>query len=277
MMIQIPATTANLGPGFDALGLALCLYQTISWKKGKLGDALYDEAFRYYYEVCKKPIPEISLSFQGDIPISRGLGSSAACIVGGLMAAWTLDGCPGKKEDLLPLANALEGHPDNVAPCLLGGLISAKEVAGDVVVARLPMDEGWKIHLAVPDFRLSTEKARGVLPENVRLTEAVKNIGAMPLLLHGLATGDEKLLHLGIEDALVTPYRLGLIDEAQVLREQFSDYAFAISGAGPTLLFLGREEIHEKRWSDVKKELRHDWRLLRLTVDQEGARIKKEA
>lgn len=277
MTILIPATTANLGPGFDALGLALCLYNTISWEEGDLGETLYDDAFRYYYEVHKKQAPRVRLHFDGEIPVSRGLGSSAACIVGGLMAAWALDGCPGKKEDLLPLANAMEGHPDNVAPCLLGGLISATEVEGEVVVARLPMDEGWKIHLAVPDFRLSTEKARGVLPEKVPLTDAAKNIGAMPLLLHALARGDEKLLRLGIEDALVTPHRLGLIDEAEILRDALSDYAFAISGAGPTLLFLGREDIDEHRWEAVKKNLHHDWNLLRLAVDQEGARIKKEA
>lgn len=253
VVVRAPATSANLGPGFDALGLALDLWNevTASVAEGARGlpERLPDggpnlvlAAARHTAEHLGWPLPPLRLAPCTRIPVGRGLGSSAAAIACGvLLADHLLDGRL-EPDDLLRLAARVEGHPDNVAPCLLGGArVAVLGPDGQVVQAPIPLARGLEAALFVPEARLSTQQARARLPRQVPFADAVFNVGRASLLVAALASGELGALREAMADRLHQPYRAPLFPAGQTLIQAALDagaLGACVSGAGPSILAL---------------------------------------
>ena len=256
--VSVPATTANIGAGFDCLGAALSLYNHFEFSladrltitaSGEGADKverdetnLVYQAIANFYQHIDRPIPAIAFHTNTKIPLSRGLGSSATAIVGGLIGANLLAGSPLERGELLDLAIAMEGHHDNVAPAMLGGCqLMASNQAGGWEYCDLQWHESIAIAVAIPDFELSTAKARAVLPKQFSMSDAVFNASHLALLTHGIQTGNASWLKAGLQDRLHQPYRQSLITgmaDVQAAAIAAGAYGLVISGAGPTLLSL---------------------------------------
>lgn len=251
--ILVPATSANVGAGFDALGLALSLHNTVTmeeWDKldimasdGSLvptgtSNLIYRSA-KAVYEQLGKPIKGLRIRQENPIPMARGLGSSSACIVAGILGANALLGNPLTKRQMLTLGTSIEGHPDNVAPAMLGGFVSSVFDEGQVFTARKEINEELAFAAFIPNFKLLTEKARAALPKTVDRRDAVYNLSRAALATAAFCDGDYELLRVATKDALHQQYRLPLIPGGERVFEIAWDlgaYAVYISGAGPTIM-----------------------------------------
>ena len=255
--VKIPATTANMGPGFDVLGMALNLYNTVTleecdqtgWFIDIKGEGenliprdssnLIARTILYLLEKTDYQITGFKLSLDNKIPFQRGLGSSAGAIVGGLVAANALVGQPFSPDELLQMAVEIEGHPDNVAAALFGGVVIVAQNDNSLIYSRFVPQKGLKVTAVIPDFQLSTKRARSVLPEKVPLSDAVYNMGHLALLITALRDGDWELLGSALHDRLHQPYRRplgpGSVD-IMVLAREAGAYGVFLSGAGPTVI-----------------------------------------
>ena len=267
--VRVPATTANLGPGFDCLGMALDLWNELRVKVGK-GPAvavagqgaaelpadrtnLAYRAMELLFEAARLDTPDLLLDCHNEIPLKRGLGSSAAAIVGGLMAANHLLPYVGESgtrpfatENLLELAVDLEGHPDNVAAALLGGLQLVTREEGNLLSVPVPLPEEIHAVLFIPEMTIATDLARAVLPSQVTKEDAVYNIGRVALLVNALATGRLDDLRIATGDRLHQPYRQRLFPAMKVIFPAALNagaLGVFLSGSGSTILALtaGRE------------------------------------
>ena len=266
VVVDVPATTANLGPGFDCLGAALDLNNRFAMRRiegggerfeliieGSEGSHLrggpenlvYRAAQRVWKAAGLEPIA-LEARVRLAVPPARGLGSSATAIVAGLMGANALVGEPLSKEKLLELAIDIEGHPDNVVPSLLGGLcMTAKAASQRWRVVRCEWTPSVKAVVAIPSIRLSTSEARRAMPKSIPVGDAVVNLGALTLLLQGLRTGNGDLISDGMHDRLHEPYRWRLIkggDQVKQAAMEAGAWGCAISGAGPSVLALCEED-----------------------------------
>ncbi len=295
--VLVPATTANLGPGFDCLGLSLTLYNSVvvhsasrkefSVQGEGAGVLNEDESNLVWQAACHLwrtvgySAPALSLTMDNAIPLGRGLGSSAAAIVAGLMLANRVAGnlCP--RSELVDMATELEGHPDNVAPALLGGLAVSAIADNQVLTASFPWPHDLQVVACAPDYELSTQRARQVLPVAVSRRDAVFNVSRVALLLAALQAGDFTMLRQAADDRLHQPYRLALIPGADAVRERAlaaGALASVISGAGPTLLALvgpGQDAslVGEAMQAGFAQEEEVDSRYWLLEPDLQGARI----
>jgi homoserine kinase len=256
--VTVPATTANLGPGFDCIGAALGLYNRFKFTCRDQGLTIHvtgaeaqrvqtDEsnllyqAFTKLYQYLKQTPPGVEIEIQMGVPLARGLGSSATAIVGGLVAANQLAGLPLSQVRLMELAIALEGHPDNVVPALLGGCRLAATSDMGWQICDVPWCRSLIPVVAIPDFELSTQEARQVLPTQVSRADAIFNTAHLGLLLRGLETGQGEWLRTALQDRLHQPYRQVLIPgyaDVNTAALAAGAYGMVISGAGPTLLAL---------------------------------------
>ena len=266
VIVDVPATTANLGPGFDCLGAALDLNNRFAMRRiegggerfeliieGSEGSHLrggpenlvYRAAQRVWKAAGLEPVA-LEARVRLAVPPARGLGSSATAIVAGLMGANALVGEPLSKEKLLELAIDIEGHPDNVVPSLLGGLcMMAKAASQRWRVVRCEWTSTVKAVVAIPSIRLSTSEARRAMPKAIPVSDAVVNLGALTLLLQGLRTGSGDLISDGMHDRLHEPYRWRLIKGGDQVKQAAMDagaWGCAISGAGPSVLALCAED-----------------------------------
>ena len=266
VVVDVPATTANLGPGFDCLGAALDLNNRFAMRRiegggerfeliieGSEGSHLrggpenlvYRAAQRVWKAAGLEPVA-LEARVRLAVPPARGLGSSATAIVAGLMGANALVGEPLSKEKLLELAIDIEGHPDNVVPSLLGGLcMTAKAASQRWRVVRCEWAPSVKAVVAIPSIRLSTSEARRAMPKAIPVDDAVVNLGALTLLLQGLRTGNGDLISDGMHDRLHEPYRWRLIKGGDEVKQAAMDagaWGCAISGAGPSVLALCEED-----------------------------------
>ena len=261
--MRVPATSANLGPGFDALGLALDLFNTLSLSISE-ADALHAtgegaaELSHYSTTIAHDgahrvlralgcDVPGIYLQMHNAIPLARGLGSSSAAIVGGMLAAnaWAQaahDKCLSPR-GLLEMATQIEGHPDNVAPALMGGLVAAAcEQSADalaVAAVRVPVKSWPQFAVWIPNAELSTNKARGVLPDNVSRADAIYNLSRSALLVAALTTGDFDALREALKDKLHQAQRAPLVpgfDAIVGAATNAGAIGATLSGAGPTIL-----------------------------------------
>lgn len=307
--VKVPATSANIGPGFDCLGLALPIYNTITIEETVLpgtgieinmmtedeeaiDEMIFDDIPRDENNIVYKAVEmlynsigqepsELKINIQSQIPITRGLGSSAAVIVGGLIAANKLLGSPADETALLSIATEVEGHPDNVAPAILGGFVLAsQEDDGSIVYRKLNWPNEWDITVCIPDFELSTNIARSVLPTSVPLQDAVYNAKHLAMLIEAVDTKDEKLMKAALHDKLHQPYREKLVPGMKEIMEAFKHedgiLGCVLSGAGPTLLIISHKYDLDKIKSTVKEiwepqSVRVDIRTLK--VEQNGAEI----
>jgi homoserine kinase len=286
-VVTVPATSANLGPGYDCLGLALELRDELTADLG--GDSLVVEvtgegagevpldaahlvvrAMDAAFAAMGVTTPPLRLSCTNRIPHARGLGSSSAAIVGGIALARALvDGGDDRLglDDCLALANALEGHPDNVAPALLGGLVVCGQDAEDVWAYRAPLDPRVRAVALVPPTGLSTDVARGLLPATVPHAEAAANTGRAALLVAALAGAPDRLLR-ATEDFLHQSYRRAAMPDSLALVDRLrgGGHAAVVSGAGPTVVVL----TIEADLGPVTAYCPEGWRSLTLEVTPQG-------
>ncbi len=287
--IRVPATTANLGPGFDAFGCALSLYTDVTFEETEAGLEITgcDEAYTgpdnlAYTAYCavlsslNEEVRGVKIHIDAHIPICRGLGSSAALLVAGAMGANVLRGSRLSTQGLLNITNAMEGHPDNLAPAFYGGLTASMVDNGLPVTVSFPLHPGWEFLALVPDFSLSTPKARAALPDQVPRGDAVYNISHGALVLKALELGDEKLLRTAMQDRLHQNYRKKLICDYEAIEQlvRTTGAAFCLSGAGPTLLCITRDSALEEKLSRKLDAITcQHWTLLPLHVEFQGARV----
>ncbi|MBD5142724.1 MAG: homoserine kinase [Oscillospiraceae bacterium] len=288
--LQIPATSANLGAGFDALGLALQYYNYVEMEESDCIEITStdntsvptDEKNLIYisakdlFEVCGKKLTGLKLIQTNQIPMTRGLGSSSACIVAGLVGANTLLGNPLGTDDLVDLATQIEGHPDNIAPALLGGIVTAVFDGRRVHWVKQEVYTKLRFVAMIPDFELKTEKARACLPTEISHKDAVYNLSRAALFSASLLTGKFENLRTATHDKLHQPYRMALIPHA---REVFDiayahgAYAVYISGAGPTIMAIVDEEntyfAGKMRFSLDNTGLK-GWQVHDLKIDNTG-------
>lgn len=260
--VQVPATTANLGPGFDCLGLALDLHNTVEVEPA--GDSpciavvgegaeiiprdarnLVYRAIESVFRTVGRPAPGLRITLINWIPLMSGLGSSSAAIVAGVVAANALVDAPLSRAELLRLAVDLEGHPDNVAPALLGGLVIVALGETGPIYRRLEVPP-LPVVVAVPDFRVATATARAALPDKVPLVDAVFNIGRTALVVQALMSGDYMLLERTMHDRLHQPYRAPLVpgfDEVVEAARGAGASGVALSGAGPSVVAFAPHDL----------------------------------
>ncbi|HEX7629031.1 MAG TPA: homoserine kinase [Candidatus Methylomirabilis sp.] len=296
--VRVPASTANLGAGFDTLGMALGLYNEIEVERAADGLHLQIEgegaerlqalgsqnlvarAVTGTLQHLEGRAGGLRVRMLNRIPLSRGLGSSSAAALGGVAAAAALAGVSLSPEEMLDLALPLERHPDNITPALLGGLTVATLVEGKVRCVKLPVPDSLQAIAVIPDFRLSTAKAREALPSTVPRADAVFNVGRVALFLAGLQTGRLDLLREGAKDRLHQPYRAPFVSgmfEVLAEGERAGALACFLSGAGPTLLALVTGD-----GGDVGQRMAARWKehagvtaqVLVLPIDREGVRIE---
>lgn len=306
--VKVPATTANLGPGFDCLGMALPIYNTVTIEETVLPgtgveiNVLADEsvgedfsiehipmdensiiykAVELLYNSIGQSPSELKINIHSQIPIARGLGSSASVIVGGLIAANELLGRPADEAALLSIATEVEGHPDNVTPAIVGGLvISAKEDDGSIVYRKLEWPDEWVITVCIPEYELATDISRSVLPEEVPMKDAVYNAQRMAMFVEAIHTKDTELMKLALKDKLHQPYRMklvpGLEKIIQNLKHEENVLGCVLSGAGPSILIISLKNDLE-RIRTMVKDTWHDLNLkaeiLTLPVEKNGAQI----
>ena len=287
--IRVPATTANLGPGFDAFGCALNLYTDVTFEETDAGLLITgcDEAYSgpdnmAYTAYCavlaslSEEIRGVKIHIESQIPICRGLGSSAALLVAGAMGANVLRGNKLSTQGLLNITNAMEGHPDNLAPAFFGGLTASMVDNGLPVCVNFPLHPQWEFLALVPDFTLPTTVAREALPTEYNRADAVYNISHGALVLKALELGDEKLLRNAMQDKLHQNYRRKLIPDYEKIEAlvRTCGAAFCLSGAGPTLLCITRHpQLEETLCKKLDSITEKNWQMLPLHVEFQGAHV----
>ncbi len=294
--IKVPATSANMGPGFDCAGIALQLYNEIwveiidngieiSSKNGNIiptdDDNLIYKTIKTFYEEEGLVLHGIRLIQEDHIPMTRGLGSSAACIVSGLLAANTLSGKNYSTEEIAQRAARLEGHSDNSNPALFGGMIISAMYEGGMKYVKLNVPKELNFAVMIPDFKLSTEESRAVLPDSYTRKEAVFNSSRTGLMVASMMTGKLDNLRVAMNDAVHQPYRKNLIrgyDEIFAAAAANGSKAEYLSGAGPTLMALVTDDKAADFENEMKKALEtlpDKWELKLLKPEMSGAIVEK--
>lgn len=299
--VTVPATTANLGPGFDCIGAALTLYNRFKFSTleatekevvkiivtGEEADRvntdesnLAYQSFAKLYQHLGKTPPPVEIEIDLAVPLARGLGSSATAIAGGLIGANYLAGTPLDLVEVMKIAIAIEGHPDNVVPAFLGGCRLAATSAEDWEICDIPWHENIVPIVAIPDFELSTAEARRVLPTEYSRADAIFNTAHLGLLVRGLESHQGDWLKAALQDRIHQPYRQALIkgyDAVQAAALASGAYGMVISGAGPTLLALADTTSAP----DVAVAMAAAWqkegvkaKVLTLSIDTQGATTK---
>jgi homoserine kinase len=250
LTLRVPATSANLGPGFDCLGLALDVWATVTVETGRAGGRahasvarLVQQGLRAAYEGAGRA-PNAQIGWDGAIPIARGLGASAALRAAGLLAGNALLGGAHDEEKLLALGTELEGHPDNMAPALFGGLQVATRTEKGIVHVAAPLPDDLKVVVYVPDFEMPTQESRRRLPKELSREDAVFNVGRTALLLAALSAGRYDLLDVATQDRIHQPVRAeifkGLVPIMAAAKEAGAAAAY-LSGGGSTVAAFVQE------------------------------------
>ncbi len=287
--IRVPATTANLGPGFDAFGCALQLYTDVTFEETDSGleitgcpeeftgpDNLAYVSYCAVLASLSEEVKGVKIHIDANIPVCRGLGSSAALLVAGAMGANVLRGNRLSTQGLLNITNAMEGHPDNLAPAFFGGLTASMVDNGLPVTVSFPLHPDWEFLALIPDFDMPTVKARAVLPEQVSRADAIYNISHGAMVLKALELGDEKLLRNAMQDKLHQPYRKHMIADYEAIEglARTAGAAFCLSGAGPTLLCITRDkQLKETLAKKLPAITESNWQIMPLHIAFEGAKV----
>ncbi len=309
--VKVPASTSNLGPGFDCIGMALPIYNTITIEETVLpgtgieinvindsesaddmltehmpmdeNSIIYKAVELLYNSIGQTP-SELKITVQSQIPIARGLGSSASVIVGGLLAANELLGKPADEVALLSIAAEVEGHPDNVTPSIVGGLVlTSLEDDGSVVYRKLDWPEEWQITVCIPDYELSTEISRSVLPKEVPMHDAVFNAKRLAMFIQAVNTKDANLMKMALHDRLHQPYRMKLVPGLDKIMENLKHeenvLGCVLSGAGPAIVVISQKNnldriksIIKDTWEDMNVKVN----IMTLPVETQGAQIINE-
>lgn len=301
--VKVPATTANFGPGFDCLGMALPIYNEITVEETVMpgsgvsiqivnknnddgvlfiptdeNNIVYKSIELLYNSIGMTP-SELKITIETNIPLTRGMGSSASVIIGGVMAANKLLGNPADEAAILTIAREVEGHLDNIVPAYAGGFcLSSNDDDGSIVYEKLNWSKDWKINICVPEFELATNISRSVLPECVRMKDATYNLSHLGLLIKACEKEDSNLLKKALKDKLHEPYREKLIAGFGTIRERFKNlndvYGTVLSGAGPSIAVISNlDAVSEVRdsvkqiWSDLNIKSQ----VFTFDIEQNGA------
>ncbi len=302
LTLQIPASTSNLGPGFDALALALNMYSTVRFEvydrpevtqpivtlhgsiaavsdKENQGLLCY-RMLQGLWQSDPELLSRVRISVTSDIPLGCGLGSSGAAIAGAVWASYFLRGLVPTRKDILTVGTRMEGYPENVAASLMGNMIVCGKGLDDetIVSEQLDWPDKWKVLVVVPRYTLKTNDSRKVLPKMVKYEDAVANIQRTALIVAAVAKNDEALMRSVLVDRLHEPYREQLVPELATLRKLLSSFPImgcVLSGGGSAVLTLVNqrykdEVLHElKMWAEAQPMMPT---LLDLSVDKEGMR-----
>lgn len=291
--VKVPATTANLGPGFDSIGMALQIHNIVYAEEIPSGleiiiqegsqDIPTDESNLIYqsivkfYKIIGQEVPGIRLIQQDHIPHTRGLGSSAACIVAGLHIANAMSRSFFSKEELVQIAAQIEGHPDNTTPAILGGMTIGAMDEKDMKYVKVAVAENITFAVMIPDFTLSTELARKVLPEQIPLADGIFNSSRAALLAASMITGDVDNLPMAMEDRFHQPYRAHLISNMEEIMEESRKHGAKgvfLSGAGPSLIAVIKNVVAFRReMVEYLGTLDDDWKVQMIQADQKGAQV----
>lgn len=285
--IKTCASSANVGPGFDCLGLALDIYNTFEIELAEKDellnvDEIYDNAenlflraYRYGLSMIGT-LDHIRVKFNCDIPVARGLGSSSSLIVGGLAAAGVLHGNIFSRNDLFRLAAKMEGHPDNAAPCVYGGFrASLTDDDNHYLTRKLDFHPDWKLTVLIPDFEVTTLEARKVMPNTYDKQIATTNSAKGILLCKALADGDLELLRKAATDQIHEPYRRSLIEEFDEIKEAYTkdtDGVLLISGSGSSCLGIAKRHLSPYGYDQIAMR-KHYWRIREVSLDTKGVEI----
>ena len=306
--VKVPATSANLGPGFDCLGLALPIYNIITIEEKVLpgsgneiniivNNKTLDEAsldqiptddnsiayksVEMLYSLTGQEPTDLKMTIETNIPIARGLGSSASVIIGSLMAANALLSNPADEAAILSIATEVEKHPDNIVPAVVGGLVASSiEDDGSVFYHKLEWPEDWHITLCIPDFELQTEIARSVLPKEVPMQDATFNAMRTAMFMEAVRNKDPELMKYALHDRLHQPYRMKLLPAFEEIQQSMKDLdnvmGCVLSGAGPTILIIS----HGNNIDEIKQRVRNCWDAVNINgeivttrVEHEGAKL----
>ena len=297
--IRIPATSANMGPGFDSIGIAVELYNHIWVEEQTTGltievkrkqaipvptdeTNLIYETMKYFYDQKGLKMPGVKIIQEDHIPMVRGLGSSAACIVGGLFAANAMAGNICDRDELAQMAAQLEGHPDNSNPAIYGSMVVGAQDEKSMGYVRLELPDDLIFATMVPDFPVSTADARRVLPDSYSRSDVVFNASRAALLVASMLTGKYENFDMAMEDRVHQPYRSSLIhgmDEIFAHAKEFGAVACYLSGAGSTLMAMvtkDKAEEFERKMSEYLGTQDHNWELKLLKPDVNGVLVETE-
>lgn len=291
--IKIPATSANLGAGFDALGLALELYNYVYMEESddlcitsldntnvpNNENNLVFSSAKAVYDLCGKKLHGgLRIRQSNNIPMARGLGSSSACIAAGVVGANMLLGSPLSTDDLINLATKIEGHPDNVAPALLGGIVTSVYDGKKVYYVKQDVGAHLFFYAIIPDFELKTETARKALPKQISHDDAVFNLSRAALFSASLLQGKYENLKVASQDKLHQPYRIPMISGCEeIINECYEKGAYAayISGAGPCIIAICDENKYFFSMN-IREKLNSmgldKWQILQLSIDNNGTK-----
>lgn len=292
--VKVPATSANIGPGFDSLGIAFNLYNEFEFSEVNKGISFYGfkeefsntdnivyKAMELCFEKCNyKPMGLKIGLVNENIPISRGLGSSSTCIVAGLLGANAIMNNPLSIEELFKLGVEIEGHPDNIAPAFFGDMIVSVVEDGEVYYNKINIKEGLSFIALIPEFELSTSLSREVLPAQINFKDAVYNVSRVSLMISSFISGKFDLLKYCCKDALHEKYRSPLIKNYNLVHNKCMDLdalCCFLSGAGPTIMAIiknDNKEFLEKLNTFIKDE-NIPWRIKELSIDNLGATVFK--
>lgn len=287
--VKVPATSANLGSGFDVAGLALTLYNTFTFELSEDGlnikgcpeqfcneNNLTYQAFKRAAEVCGLEYQGVNIECSGEVPYTRGLGSSSTCIVAGIVGAFAFKDKVEERQEILELATSIEGHPDNVAPAIFGGVTVSVMEEDNVLTLNIPVKHDYRFVALIPPFTLSTEQSRAVLPQILPRKDAIKNVSHLALMVASLINGYDEGLKLGFKDRLHQPYRGDLItgfDEIMAVLEKDEQVLGAyLSGAGHTIMAVihADDRMGVVRIKEELGNLIKDWRVNKLELDNRG-------
>lgn len=276
--IKVPATSANLGPGFDCLGLALSLYNEFTFEKSNqfefenmpkaysnVNNLVVQSSLKTYKYLNVEPIC-YKMSTIDNVPVARGLGSSATCIVSGIMAAAYLANVKLSKDEIINIGTEIEGHPDNVAPAVLGSLVSGVN-GKEVLYNKYDISDNLIFTVVIPNFKVKTQDARGVLPKELSYADVIYSMSRAINIPKCLEDGNVEMLYNMLDDKLHQPYRFKLIKDS----DKYQSYSkenkvpFCISGSGSTMLFISNKSIK----SDLEK-INAEFQVLELKIDKEG-------
>lgn len=284
--ISVPATSANLGPGFDVLGLALDLSNTCEFKvtddkdefENNLKTNLIYQAYKYAFDFYDEEVLPVDFDIDANIPLSRGLGSSAACIVMGIMAAFDVMKKDFDKKEILKIAAKMEGHPDNVAPTIFGNAVASILKEDQVYVEKFEISNNFKFLAIISDFKLPTKEARDVLPRTYSKEDAVFNLSRLSMVILSLISGDEENLKVALDDKIHEPYRLKLIPEINEIEKIIDDskaLGHYLSGAGSTIMVVlkASDKTSEDEIKNKLDKLSNSYEVVRLNIDKKGAFI----
>jgi homoserine kinase len=285
--IKAPATSANICCGFDTFGLAVTLYNTFKVEKSdkyifdgreedinNTNNLILTSMLTACRFLDKDPVP-VKVDVFSDVPSTRGLGSSATCVVAGIIMAYKVLNVEVDIDDVFNIASSIEGHPDNVAPCIFGGTTLSYKQDDEFKYYKINANKKYRICAFIPRFKLSTKKARNVLPEKYSREDVVFNIQRASLLPISLERGDSDFVKDALQDRIHEPYRKGLIsgyDDVVNLTKKYGFVGTYLSGAGPTIMGIYEGNIDLKKLRFDLRKLKDKYDLYPLKIDFNGVR-----